>query len=279
MRFASYLAPAVFAATAMVSTSAFSAALTLPAGSIVTTETSWETNTSAVGQVLQGVVTVASINSPTSAVNPIYVTGGQGQFLSAVFDGFVLRSVSIGAPDAFGNSQFTLSYTGGFINYYTSATNPLASIPGAVNGTFASAAALITAGTPFLGFTAETIDAFNDTLVITGIQQGSGLANVTSSGTSTVFLDLNMSFGTPGIIQQNTFLNPWLQQLADATYQGSANTGQCTQYGISASSVFKICGSDNMSTTIVPEPFTLSLFGAGLAGMAALGRRKAKKAA
>jgi hypothetical protein len=43
--------------------------------------------------------------------------------------------------------------------------------------------------------------------------------------------------------------------------------------------VFKICGSDNMSTNIVPEPFTLSLFGAGLAGMAALGRRKAKKAA
>jgi hypothetical protein len=33
-----------------------------------------------------------------------------------------------------------------------------------------------------------------------------------------------------------------------------------------------------LSTNVIPEPFTLSLFGAGLAGVAAVRRRKAKKA-
>jgi hypothetical protein len=273
MRFASYLASAVVAATAMVSTSAFAGAINLAPGTIVTTETSWETNTSAVNQVLQGVVTVASINEFGAAVNPVYLSGSGGQYLSAVFDGFILRDVSLS-----GNS-FQLSYTGGNIKYYTSTTNPFATIPGILNSSFAVASAAVAAGTPWVGFNAETVDAFNDTLIITGVQQGSGFNLVTSSGTNTVYLKLIQGFGIPGMIQQNGFTNPWLNQLADATYQGSANTLQCAQYGIDPNSPFKICGSNNLSTNIVPEPFTLSLFGAGLAGMVALGRRKAKKAA
>ena len=41
---------------------------------------------------------------------------------------------------------------------------------------------------------------------------------------------------------------------------------------------FEVSGTDNLHGTSVPEPITMSLFGGGLIGMAALRRRKASKA-
>jgi hypothetical protein len=262
----------VAASALLGTTAAFANPISVgPGGPIVTTETSWETSTQSVGDVLQGVVTVASINNAASASNPVYSTGGGGQFLSAVFGGFTLRDIS------FVGNSFQLSFTGGFINYYTSATNPLADLSLVNSGTVANAIDIVDNGALWESFTAQTIDALNDTLIITGVTQNPGiLNNVTSSGTTTVFLD-RLPGGQGGLVD-NTLINPYLNQIADATYQGSANTAQCKAYFITPTSPFQICGSDNLSTAVIPEPITLSLFGAGLAGAAALRRRKAKKA-
>ena len=262
------------AATALLGTTAANAGTisTGPGGQIVTTETSWETSTQQQGDILRGVLTVASINNAQAVSNPVYTTGGGGQFLSGFFDGFVLRDVQI-----VGNT-FQLSFTGGYIKYYTSATNPFANL-GIVNSATATAdnaIDIIDNGTFWEGFTAQTINDLGDTLIITGFTQNGSLNNVTSSGTSTVFLD-RMPGGQGGIAE-DTLINPYLSQIADASYQGSANTGQCVAYFIAAGSEFKICGSDNLSTAVIPEPITLSLFGAGLFGAAALRRRKTQKA-
>ncbi len=260
------------AATALLGTTAAYAGpiSTGPGGPIVTTETSWENSTQQIGQILQGVFTVASINNPAAAVNPVYTTGGGGQFLSGYFGGFVLRDVSI-----VGNT-FQLSFTGGFINYYSSATNPFSNFSLVQGGSIANAIDVVDNGAFWEGFTAQTINALGDTLVISGLTQNGSLNNVLASGTSVVYLDRIP--GGQGGIAENTFINPYLSQIADASFQGSANTQQCVQYSIPSTSPFQICGSNNLSTAVIPEPITLSLFGAGLFGAAALRRRKTQKA-
>ena len=65
--------------------------------------------------------------------------------------------------------------------------------------------------------------------------------------------------------------NSFTGEKADIVYSGQANSG-------SNDTDFGVTGSNTAKANIVPEPLTISLFGAGLVGAAALRRRKSKKA-
>ncbi len=121
---------------------------------------------------------------------------------------------------------------------------------------------------------------------------GSDIASGTAA-TSDIFL-FNNEYGYP--IYADTFSLPgvslsagtyWLTlQNAVATNSDPAywdqNSGpssaQDSSLGIEPSETFAICdtGSCSLPSAAVPEPITLSLFGAGLAGAAAMRRRKKK---
>jgi hypothetical protein len=68
-----------------------------------------------------------------------------------------------------------------------------------------------------------------------------------------------------------TLLNPETFTIADLGLSGNANIG-ATLFGFEVTPAF----SPNVAP--VPEPVTLSLFGAGFAGIAAMRRRKKKSA-
>ena len=100
-----------------------------------------------------------------------------------------------------------------------------------------------------------------------------GLNNFAAASTSTVYLDITGG-ASAGLFDVDDIINSFTAQLADASYQGSANTNQCT-----IAPGWQVCGTNHATLNVIPEPITLSVFGAGLAGAAALRRKKAKKAA
>jgi len=100
------------------------------------------------------------------------------------------------------------------------------------------------------------------------------------TGATTDFVFLDVDAITPGLA--GAFFNSNTQIdtngiARDMSFSGTASafTGSnpCT-------TDFFVCGSNTAKSQIlpIPEPITLSLFGAGLAGAAAVRRRKAKQA-
>ena len=278
------LAALTFAATALLGTTAAFADPSLGSGlQIGTTESSWESLVTAPGQELRGIVKVTAVDNAQGT--PYAYLPGTPPYLAGVFKGFTLQSAS-----AISGGGFKLAFSGGSLNYYNfnAGADPFAG-NNLINGntTQATAIAAIEAGNNFLKFSPQTIftynvdgsctsagNALNDgniTLVI-NISAGT-LSNVLSSGTEQVYLDLIGGSAFAALVQDG-FVNGNTGQLADATYQGSANQLQCGQFSVE----WQVCGSNNLTANVIPEPITLSLFGAGLVGAAALRRRKVKKA-
>jgi len=89
-----------------------------------------------------------------------------------------------------------------------------------------------------------------------------------------VYLDI-VGGASASLFVVDSLTNSFTAMLADAAYQGSANTLDCA---VVSSPAWQVCGTNHATLNVIPEPITLSLFGAGLAGAAAMRRRKVKKA-
>jgi len=269
MRLSSIVKSTVFAAAATVLGATAAFAGPWGSGGITTTaEQSYESLVLQNGDKLNGIFNVTQI---TNATGIPYNYGGGGVYLVGAFTGFTLA----GSDPISGGTR--LYFTGGALNYYSFASDPFAG--GALtSGTPANQAAdiaTIQGGTLELSLTPESI--FNATTCpVAGctlyIDVFGGLNNFAAASTSTVFLDITGG-ASAGLFQQDAILNTTSGALADASYQGSANSQQCGAFP-----AWQVCGTNHATFNVIPEPITVSLFGAGLAGVAAMRRRKAKKA-
>ncbi|HKQ46062.1 MAG TPA: PEP-CTERM sorting domain-containing protein [Rhizomicrobium sp.] len=271
MRMPSIVKSTLFAAAAtlLATSAAVAGPFTVPGGGqIKTTENSYEGLVTKPGDVLHGIFNVSQINGPGGIT---YSYGAGGQYLVGVFDGFLLTSITPTAPSFLEPlGGFDLAFSGGSLKYYTYGSDIFAGnalTDGSGSQQDAIDAITLGGGTLELSLTPQTI--FGTTTL--GIHVPTDLTTFTGAATTTVFLDI-VGGASASLFDKDTFVNAFTLALADATYQGSANSTTCF------TGRWQVCGDNHATLRVIPEPVTLSLFGAGLAGAAALRRRKAKKA-
>ena len=259
------------AATALMGTAAANAGI-LPAGGgvINTTETSYESLVLAPNDVLNGIFNVSQI---TAASGITYTYGAGNYYLVGSFTGFTLNSSSA-IP---GGTR--LYFTGGALNYYSFGADPFAggALTSGTPANQAASLATIASGTLELALVPEVIyNGPGGQCPVVGctlyIDVFGGLNSFAAASTSTAYLDI-VGGNLANAFVKDSLLNTFTAALADGQYQGSANSTQCQ-----ISPQWQVCGTNHATFSVIPEPITVSLFGAGLAGAAALRRRKAKKA-
>lgn len=268
MRFASTLKSTVLATAAIVLGGTAAFAGPFGSGGVTTTsETSYESLVQNNGDQLNGIFNVSQV---TTANGPQYVYGDGGQYLVGSFTGFTLA----GQTPIGGGTR--LYFTGGSLNYYTFGSDPFAggTLTSGTSANQAADIAAIQAGTLQLSLAPEVITGSacpiaNCTLYIDVF--GSSITNFAAASTSTVYLDITGG-ASAGLFERDSILNTFTAVLADAAYQGSANSQQCAAFP-----AWEVCGTNHATFSVIPEPITVSLFGAGLAGVAAFRRRKVKK--
>jgi hypothetical protein len=280
----------LLASTALAVALGSSAAMAVPfqpfgtAGQAGTTETSYESLVTKVGQTLQGIFKVTSIDAGSGNTFTSGVTGAP-TYITGAFTGFTLAHI-----DVISATSTKLYFTGGQLNYYSNNTNLFATqlhnllqLP-ATTTNENNAVSILAAGTNILSANAESIYDGGLSIPYVGttleIDLNGSVTGFTKAATSAVYLDI-IGGSMAGIFDNSAFINSFTGQLAGGIYQGHANgalgTGgsQC----LPSQPEWQVCGSNTATFSVVPEPITLSVFGAGLAGAAAIRRRKAKKAA
>jgi hypothetical protein len=103
---------------------------------------------------------------------------------------------------------------------------------------------------------------------------GTNVAKIDATGIPNAAVDLTI---TPGADAGGFFVDPTAAALAFVHLE-SAFTNTLGQIGSCGANCITINGGGGNIDMTIPEPITLSLFGAGLAGAAGLRRRKNKKA-
>lgn len=253
----------------------------VPLGNDTITQNDFETLITSPGSNFMGVGQVTSIFGGTP-FSTGYTYGQNGVYLLDEFSGFTVRAID--NADASGNpidptKPITISLTGGELNYYTFSSDILPTLMS--QSTAQAAVNLVKSGSLWLSLTPVAEDANNDTVIIT-IPTSANLFSVGKSNAS-ADLDVNLAlngaatgfFNTCTIADSNApgpvaGAHDCLAGFASLSFTGGGQNN--------AQGPFQVGGTDNLIAVSVPEPLSMSLFGGGLIGAAALRRRKAKKA-
>ncbi|HKU63837.1 MAG TPA: PEP-CTERM sorting domain-containing protein [Rhizomicrobium sp.] len=232
-------------------------------GTYLDTSVSAETLVQNPNDILSGVFTTTAITN--GAFQSTYTGYGfGGTYLAGFFTDFKLVNI-----DNSVTGHTLLQFTGGSLKYYVSATDNIVTDQGVAN----DIANIVNNGQLWAAFDAITgSNGYTLTIDVVGTP-----GSFTGASTDFVFLDVAAIPGLAGnFFNSNTQIDT--NGIArDMSFSGTASafsgSNPCT-------TDFFVCGSNTAKSQVlpVPEPVTLSLFGAGLAGAAALRRRKAQKA-
>ncbi len=272
MSFRSFLSASVVAASLFASSSAFADVVTIngigvPTGSVVIAENEYEAPPS--GGLFMGIGIVTSI-SDGGGFETYGLTGtNPPPYLYSEFSGFTFQQ-------QVGDDFY---FTGGHLDYYSFATSQSASLLSAPS--VAAAVAQVQSGSLWLNLVPQVLNAAGATLVI---HAPSG--SLADAANSSAYAYLNVVTGEeagPANFIFNTCTQTDAFAIGEACPLGrvdfSFNGGAHNNPG---SETFPITGTGSLTTfavTEVPEPLTVSLFGAGLIGVYMARRRKLQKTA
>jgi hypothetical protein len=295
---------AMFAGALMASGAAFAGPITVvngidvPVGSVTIAQFDYENQVGVPGDQtsLSGYGLVTSI-TPGGGGAPTYTYGFNGgtpaPFLYDEFTGFNISQATGVIPLASGG--FTLVFTGGQLGYYSFATdqaNNLAVTAAGINGAANTASFIQTNGTLWGSLTPlNSCETITDASNVTRQVCGSLLVNLPGGSTPQAVTD-SQGIGSLNIIggpADPTFSNCNMPDpaspaglcpvgLVDFNFTGSPSDISPLPLNGPTTGAVQLSGTDFVKTTAIPEPLTISLFGAGLIGAASLRRRKAKKA-
>ena len=219
---------------------------TATGGAVFNVQIEHETLVANVGDVLSGVGQITLIqdfpSSTTTYAPPCTTVGCSGTFLTDVFTGLTVRSIT---PTGGG---FDVYLTGGTLDWYVHNT-----LPNLDTGNQALDFANATSSTLFLSMAPAVFDSSGDTMHI--FVPGNSLSNFSGNAQGDAFL--NVTGGDAAdIFNTNTFSTGFEGTTADLQFVGNAHQ-------VSGND-FPVGGSDDLFANTVPEPASLAILGAGL---------------
>jgi hypothetical protein len=199
-------------------------------------------------------------------------------FLYDEFSGFTINN-NPAATYVDSSGALHIALQGGQLSYFRFATDQSAALGAAVSP--GAAVSLVETGALWLSLQPQAVDAFGDTFLIT---LPSGNAANVHDGVGLGYLDVVTGAGAgPANAFFNTCTEPDTNATGTACRPGETDFsfvgGSNNVPGATVSTVFPVSGTDHLDGDLsaIPEPMSLSLFGAGLIGVGFVARRRKSK--